>query len=110
MDARADDPSWGASAPSGEKDFVSGRGLIYPGGEAGMIFLDRPASPPTSETCSKQLGYDRSNVEIELLDPGSYFCIKTSGERYASAKVTEVDGSGDVTFDVVTYKRPGDPK
>lgn len=56
-------------------------------------------------SCSGTTGYTPANIETRSVAVGDYLCIRTSDDRFAALRITQLDDRT-VTFDVVVYDPP----
>lgn len=98
LDSPPSDPQW-----SGDDTDLSYRNAAI---RIGDYVLQLGAEQADYATCRNRTGYSTNfRIGASEAEPGGYFCVKTSGSRYAAIRMTQVDESS-VTFDVVVYDPP----
>lgn len=101
LDAPQSDPQWKRTdAYVGELKMFKGT-IDFDVG----LMLPLESTEANYETCRTTTGY-RSGTDADLeVSAGDYFCVRTTGDRFAAIRVVDV-GSEEIRIDVTTYDPP----
>lgn len=102
LDSPPSDPQWRGSGVDIEY-YYHGRVLFS---EYQGETLSLGSEKSDYATCRSKTGYrDRLSIDWDAINPGDYFCMKTSAGRYAAVRLTHADTS-EVIVDVFVYNPP----
>ena len=110
LDAAPSDPQWGGT--TGGTTVAGGVDLCseYPSSAGINNATLVTVAAGTDTTCQNATGWLPTNSYQNLqLSVGSYVCAHTNQGRYSLLRVATIDAANAITFQVKTFKKPGDP-
>jgi hypothetical protein len=107
LDAPQSDPQWSTDSTNGQGDleYYSGTQIYFSYGNKYLPLGNTLADYDTCRTTTGYISGGSKPVRIGDVQPGTYYCVLTSENRYSAIKVLSIN-QDEATFDVVTYDPP----